>query len=156
MSAGKSEAVSVRVGPHINAALQVAAEREMRTLANMLEVTVVAYCRKMAIRSKVLQDRRSRAPRPGSVRQDGLACIVADRKSQSTRLQSARLVTAHMLAFAPGSRAVIRDEEWLIRRVDPSTDGGWLLACDGISDLVRGQDALFLTQLEDQIAVLDP
>ena len=61
-----------------------------------------------------------------------------------------------MLAFAPGSRAVIRDEEWLIRRVDPSTDGGWLLTCDGISDLVRGQDALFLTQLEAQIEVLDP
>lgn len=61
-----------------------------------------------------------------------------------------------MLAFAPGSRAVIRDEEWLIRRVDPSTDGGWLLTCDGISDLVRGQGALFLTQLEDQIEVLDP
>lgn len=61
-----------------------------------------------------------------------------------------------MLPFAPGSRAVIRDEEWLIRRVDPSTDGGWLLTCDGISDLVRGHDALFLTQLEDQIEVLDP
>jgi superfamily II DNA or RNA helicase len=61
-----------------------------------------------------------------------------------------------MLSFAPGSRAVIRDEEWLIRRVDPSADGGWLLTCDGISDLVRGQDALFLTQLEDQIEVLDP
>ncbi len=61
-----------------------------------------------------------------------------------------------MLAFAPGSRAVIRDEEWLIRRVDPSTDGGWLLTCDGISDLVRGQDALFLTKLEDKIEVLDP
>ena len=61
-----------------------------------------------------------------------------------------------MLAFAPGSRAVIRDEEWLIRRVDPSTDGGWLLTCDGISDLVRGQGALFLTKLEDQIEVLDP
>lgn len=61
-----------------------------------------------------------------------------------------------MLPFAPGSRAVIRDEEWLIRRVDPSIDGGWLLACDGISDLVRGRDALFLTQLEDQIEVLDP
>lgn len=61
-----------------------------------------------------------------------------------------------MLAFAPGSRAVIRDEEWLIRRVDPSTDGGWLLTCDGISELVRGRDALFLTKLEGQIEVLNP
>lgn len=61
-----------------------------------------------------------------------------------------------MLAFAPGARVVIRDEEWLIRRVDPSSDGGWLLTCDGVSELVRGRDALFLTELEDQIEVLDP
>lgn len=61
-----------------------------------------------------------------------------------------------MTPFAPGARAVIRDEEWLIRRVDPSTDGGWLLTCDGISDLVRSQSALFLTALEDAIEVLDP
>jgi superfamily II DNA or RNA helicase len=61
-----------------------------------------------------------------------------------------------MLAFAPGARAVIRDEEWLIRRADPSVDGGWLLTCDGISELVRGQSSLFLTALEDAIEVLDP
>lgn len=61
-----------------------------------------------------------------------------------------------MLPIAPGARAVIRDEEWLVRRVDPATDGGWLLTCDGISDLVRGQTALFLTLLEDAIEVLDP
>lgn len=61
-----------------------------------------------------------------------------------------------MLPFAPGSRAIIRDEEWLIRRVDPTTDGGWLLSCDGISELVRGQSALFLTELEGQVEVLDP
>jgi superfamily II DNA or RNA helicase len=61
-----------------------------------------------------------------------------------------------MLLLAPGSRAIIRDEEWLIRRADPSADGGSLLTCDGISDLVRGQTALFLTELEDDIEVLDP
>ncbi len=61
-----------------------------------------------------------------------------------------------MLPFAPGSRAAIRDEEWLIRRVDPSADGGWLLSCDGISDLVRDQSSLFLTELEESIEVLDP
>jgi superfamily II DNA or RNA helicase len=61
-----------------------------------------------------------------------------------------------MLVFAPGARAVIRDEEWLIRRADLSVDGGWLLTCDGISELVRGQSSLFLTALEDAIEVLDP
>lgn len=45
MSTIKSQVVSVRVEPHIKAALQLAAEREMRSLANMVEVMVVAYCR---------------------------------------------------------------------------------------------------------------
>ena len=45
MAAAKSQVVSVRVEPHIKAALQSAAEREMRSVANMLEVRVVAYCR---------------------------------------------------------------------------------------------------------------
>jgi hypothetical protein len=47
MAAAKSQVVSVRVEPHIKAALQSAAEREMRSIANMLEVMVVAYCRAM-------------------------------------------------------------------------------------------------------------
>ena len=41
----KTQAVSVRVQPHIKAALQTAAERELRSLANMVEVMVVEYCR---------------------------------------------------------------------------------------------------------------
>ena len=45
MAVSKSEAVSVRVEPRIKAALQTAAEREMRSMANMVEVMVVAYCR---------------------------------------------------------------------------------------------------------------
>ena len=45
----KSEVVSVRVEPHIKAALQAAAEREMRSLANMVEVMVVTYCRGHAV-----------------------------------------------------------------------------------------------------------
>jgi hypothetical protein len=45
MAVAKSQVVSVRVEPHIKAALQTAADREMRSVANMLEVMVVAYCR---------------------------------------------------------------------------------------------------------------
>lgn len=59
--------------------------------------------------------------------------------------------------LAPGARVIIRDEEWLVRRIDPSTDGGYLLNCDGVSDLVRGRNALFLTKLEGgEPTVLDP
>jgi len=45
MAIAKSQVISVRVEPHIKTALQSAAEREMRSLANMFEVMVVAYCR---------------------------------------------------------------------------------------------------------------
>jgi superfamily II DNA or RNA helicase len=61
-----------------------------------------------------------------------------------------------LLPYPPGSRVVIRDEEWLIRRADPAGDGGWLLSCDGVSELVQGQSPLFLTELENHIEVLDP
>jgi superfamily II DNA or RNA helicase len=61
-----------------------------------------------------------------------------------------------MLPYAPGARVVIRDEEWLVRRVDPSSDGGFLLACEGVSELVRGRSGQFLSALEEQIVVLDP
>lgn len=45
MATTKSETVSVRVEPWIKTALQTAADAEMRSLANMVEVMVVAYCR---------------------------------------------------------------------------------------------------------------
>lgn len=65
-----------------------------------------------------------------------------------------------MSAIAPGSRVQIRDEEWLVRRIDPASDGGFLLTCDGVSELVRGRSSLFLTRLEESLSgsieVLDP
>ena len=45
MTSLKTPAVSVRVEPRIKAALQSAAEREMCSVANMVEVMVVPYCR---------------------------------------------------------------------------------------------------------------
>jgi superfamily II DNA or RNA helicase len=61
-----------------------------------------------------------------------------------------------MQRFAPGARVEIRDEEWVVRRVDRTTHQGYQLTCEGISELVRGKDALFLSDLEDEIKVLDP
>lgn len=49
MATAKSEVVSVRVEPHIKIALQTAAGRELRSLANMIEVMVVAYCREKGV-----------------------------------------------------------------------------------------------------------
>ena len=45
MAASKSEVVSVRVEPRIKAALQTMAEQELRSVANMIEVMVVTYCK---------------------------------------------------------------------------------------------------------------
>ena len=59
-------------------------------------------------------------------------------------------------SLAPGARVLIRDEEWLIKRVDPSSDGGELLVCDGVSELVRGRSAHFLTRLESKVEIMDP
>jgi superfamily II DNA or RNA helicase len=61
--------------------------------------------------------------------------------------------------YAPGARVVIRDCEWIVRRADPSDDGGYVLTVDGLSELVNGKSARFLTRLEEAenaIRVLDP
>ena len=59
------------------------------------------------------------------------------------------------LVPAPGARVVIRDAEWVVRRVDMIADGAYQLVCDGVSELVREQEAVYLSTLE-QIEVLDP
>ncbi|HCF1684379.1 TPA: DEAD/DEAH box helicase [Pseudomonas aeruginosa] len=61
--------------------------------------------------------------------------------------------------YAPGARVVIRDCEWVVRRADPSDDGGYILTVDGLSELVNGKSAQFLSRLEEQadaIRILDP
>ncbi|AKX55351.1 helicase [Thiopseudomonas alkaliphila] len=58
-------------------------------------------------------------------------------------------------SFAPGIRVEIRDAEWRVKCVDRTSDGGELLTCEGLSELVRGREATFLTKLE-QVRVLAP
>ena len=43
-----------------------------------------------------------------------------------------------------------------MRRADHAPDGGYRLVCDGISELVREREAVFLTTLEPDLRVLDP
>ena len=49
----------------------------------------------------------------------------------------------------------MRDAEWIVRRVDHAP-GGYQIVCDGVSELVRGREVVFLTALEPTIQVLDP
>ena len=55
----------------------------------------------------------------------------------------------------PGIRVLVRDAEWIVRRVDHAP-GGYQMTCEGASELVRGREAVFLTALEPRIEVLDP
>ncbi len=58
--------------------------------------------------------------------------------------------------IAPGARVVVRDAEWLVRRVDRTSTGRQALSVIGISELVRDKDAVFLEELEQPIRVLKP
>ncbi len=55
-----------------------------------------------------------------------------------------------------GARVLIRDAEWRVTAVDPVREGGWRLKCMGLSQLVRGRQAVFLTVYEGDIRVLRP
>ena len=60
-----------------------------------------------------------------------------------------------MTEFAPGMRTIIRDEEWMIRKVETNTLGNKTLYCVGVSPLVKDRESIFLTDLED-IKVVNP
>ena len=57
--------------------------------------------------------------------------------------------------IAPGAQVVVRDEEWLVRAIEPTTADGVKVRCVGTSTLVRDSEATFLTKL-DNIEPLRP
>ncbi|MCK5133877.1 MAG: DEAD/DEAH box helicase [Candidatus Sabulitectum sp.] len=65
-----------------------------------------------------------------------------------------------MHTIAPGARILVRDAEWVVRRVDRTSTGGQAISVIGISELVRDKEAVFLTEIEKQfkseIQVLKP
>lgn len=60
-----------------------------------------------------------------------------------------------MVDFAPGMRTIIRDEEWMIKKIETNSLGNKTLYCVGVSPLVKDREAIFLADLE-QIQVVDP
>ena len=60
-----------------------------------------------------------------------------------------------MVEFSPGMRVIIRDEEWMIKKVETNSMGGKTIYCIGISTLVKDYEAIFLTDLE-RIELVDP
>lgn len=60
-----------------------------------------------------------------------------------------------MIDFAPGMRTIIRDEEWMVKKIETNSLGNKTLYCVGISPLVKDREAIFLTDLEE-IQIVDP
>jgi len=52
-------------------------------------------------------------------------------------------------------RTIIRDEEWMIKKIDKNSLGNKTLHCVGISPLVKDKETIFLTDLEN-IRIVDP
>ncbi len=67
----------------------------------------------------------------------------------STLIKDERMIHS---TIAPGMRIELRNEEWLVRRVDATQSGGQQLTCIGLSELVRDKEALFLTELDNNKA----
>ena len=61
------------------------------------------------------------------------------------------------VSYAAGMRVLCRDAEWLVTKAEPSGYSGkhYAVHCIGADDLVRGHQAIFLTQL-DSIEPVDP
>lgn len=60
-----------------------------------------------------------------------------------------------MVDYAPGMRIIIRDEEWMVKKIEKNNLGNQALHCVGISPLVKDKEVIFLTDLED-IKVVNP
>ena len=63
--------------------------------------------------------------------------------------------TPNNIDFAPGMRIIIRDEEWMVKKVEINNLGNKALHCIGVSPLVKDRESIFLNDLET-ITVVDP
>lgn len=59
--------------------------------------------------------------------------------------------------FAPGARVEVRDAEWMVRTCTPAASAvdGHMVRAVGVSEFVRGEDAVFFTGIEE-VTALDP
>jgi hypothetical protein len=72
--------------------------------------------------------------------------------TQSQRASKSRSTTQ---GFAPGARVRVRDEEWVVRLARPTVANDVEVQVTGLSELVRGKQATFVTGL-DTVEELDP
>ena len=59
--------------------------------------------------------------------------------------------------IAPGTRLIIRDAEWIVKRTDLTSTDSMALSCVGLSEIVKDKEAIFLTDPElDTCTIIDP
>lgn len=58
------------------------------------------------------------------------------------------LTSPSSFILPPGARVIIRDEEWIVRQTRTSSNGGVAVHVTGLSELVRGKQAIFLSELD--------
>ena len=56
--------------------------------------------------------------------------------------------------YPPGARIVVREAEWMVRSCTPTEHDGYKIRATGVSELVRDEDAVFFTELENPKPVL--
>jgi hypothetical protein len=66
-----------------------------------------------------------------------------------------QLASPTTVDYAPGMRVIIRDEEWIVKKVETNNIENKALHCTGISSLVKDHEVIFLTDIED-IEQVDP
>ena len=52
--------------------------------------------------------------------------------------------------YPPGARIVVREAEWMVRSCTKTEHDGYKIRATGVSELVRDEDAVFFTQLENR------
>jgi hypothetical protein len=71
MRAAKTATITVRIEPAVKAGLKAIAERERRSLANMIEVMIRDYCERNAVRIDESMNTSPTSLRTTRIRHDG-------------------------------------------------------------------------------------
>lgn len=58
--------------------------------------------------------------------------------------------------YSPGMRIIVRGEEWIVKRVETNSLGNQTLQVVGVSSLVKDYESRFMTDLENNIEIVDP
>jgi len=70
-----------------------------------------------------------------------------------------QMASVNTQQIAPGTRLEIRDEEWLVRTIDRTSNGGIVYGVVGLSPFVEGKEARFIREIEEsmgKVTVVDP